>query len=67
MSRFAMSKFASLDDCAEAAGYDAGRNGATTENTNYSFFSGPTMTAAWQRGYDRGQRDARKCDSGRQS
>lgn len=57
MSRFAMSKFATLEDCAEAAGYDAGRNGADNENCHFSFFTTPVLTAAWERGKSRGDRE----------
>lgn len=57
MSKFAMSKFATSDACAEAAGYDAGLNGADTENCYFGFFCTPSLTAAWQRGKDRGERE----------
>lgn len=54
MSRFAMSKFSTVEDRAEAAGYDAGLHGANTENCNTHFFGTQAESMAWDRGKKRG-------------
>lgn len=55
MSQFAMSKFLSVTDRAEAAGFNAGMHGPNTENTHFSFFGSPEETAAWEAGKKRGE------------
>lgn len=50
------SALVSEDEC-ERMGYDAGKNGATTENCHCSLFSTREHTTAWERGYARGKRE----------
>lgn len=38
-----------LQDCYEA-GYDAGLNGGNRNNSDYTFFTSPDRTKAWERG-----------------
>jgi hypothetical protein len=49
-----MSKFTSLLDLCEAAGYDAGRNKPDIENCHFGLFATPEQTRAWERGNKRG-------------
>ena len=39
---------------AEKLGYDAGLNGANTENSNYIIFCSHSTFVAWERGYKEG-------------
>jgi ribosome modulation factor len=55
MSKYAMSKFATREDRAEAAGFNAGMEGSNEENTHFSFFATPSETAAWESGKRRGE------------
>lgn len=57
MSKFAMSKFATVEQMCEAAGYDAGRNKPDEQNCHFSLFGTPEMTRAWERGKLRGDRE----------
>lgn len=57
MSKYAMSKFSTVEARAEAMGYDAGRNGPNTENCRYSSFSTPEEKAAWELGLERGMKE----------
>lgn len=41
---------AMTEDTAYSLGYDAGLNGANLTNSNFSIFSRPEFTAAWERG-----------------
>lgn len=58
MSKFAMSKFVTREQRAEAMGYDAGCNGANVENCHYSAFETPEEKDAWNRGNERGLRES---------
>ncbi len=40
-----------------AYGYDAGRNGANTENCHFTIFSSPERTKEWERGNNDGSYD----------
>lgn len=44
---------APTEDEAEAAGYDCGLRGVTTENCHFSLFMRPVLTRAWERGQAR--------------
>lgn len=37
-------------------GYDAGKNGVNTTNTNFAIFSTPENTKAWERGKADGEK-----------
>lgn len=50
-----MSKYASKEQRAECAGFDAGMNGSNEENTHFSFFGTPEETKAWEAGKKRGE------------
>lgn len=39
------------------AGFDAGRNGSTIQNSHYTLFATTDSTDRWQRGYDDGKRN----------
>lgn len=54
-----MSKFGSVEELCEAAGYDAGKNGADTENCHFSLFAKPEYTKAWERGKARADAEKR--------
>ena len=36
-------------------GYDAGKNGANTQNSNFTLFSNPDRTEAWEKGHKKGK------------
>jgi ribosome modulation factor len=42
------------------AGYDAGFNGANTENCNYTWFATPEMTKQWEEGNEQGVENKQK-------
>jgi hypothetical protein len=42
---------------ADAAGFDAGRNGANLTNCHFAFFLLPELTRAWESGYARAKGD----------
>lgn len=49
----------SLEACYNA-GYDAGKNGATIDNSHFKFFTTPERTKAWEKGKEAGANDIYK-------
>lgn len=50
IARLIMNRQTMDEKTAYEAGFDCGKNGATTDNCHFKYFSRQSMTEAWERG-----------------